>query len=139
MLGRAFECLMNGDERRRTGSFYTPPQLVDQVVHDALRCALPSLPAHALQQPNAPLHLTTSQRDELTNLRILDPACGSGAFLVHILERVADLLAKSGDQRPLHLVRRDILTRSIFGVDRNPVAVWLCELRLWLSVVIECA
>ena len=138
MLGRAFECLMNGDERRRTGSFYTPPQLVEQVVQDALRCALPSLPAHALRQSDAPQHLTTTQRDELTNLRILDPACGSGAFLVHILERVADLMAKCGDPRPLHLIRRDILTRSIFGVDRNPVAVWLCELRLWLSVVIDC-
>jgi hypothetical protein len=43
-----------------------------------------------------------------------------------------------GDPRPIHDLRRTLLTTAIFGVDRNPVAVWLCELRLWLSVVIDC-
>jgi hypothetical protein len=56
---------------------------------------------------------------------------------VHALERVASLRATLGDGRDLSTIRRDVLTRSIFGVDVNPTAVWLCELRLWLSVVIE--
>jgi hypothetical protein len=73
----------------------------------------------------------------LERMAILDPACGSGAFLVHLLERVADLRRQLGDARPLSVVRRDVLSRSIFGVDVNPTAAWLCELRLWLSVVIE--
>ncbi len=138
MLGRAFECLMNADERHRTGSFYTPPMLVDQVVKDALHSALVDLPPQALEHPDTPLHLTADTRNTLTNLRILDPACGSGAFLVHMLECIANLLARSGDTRAIDVIRRDTLVRSIFGVDRNPIAVWLCELRLWLSVVIEC-
>src|ERR1019366_651541 len=73
----------------------------------------------------------------LRGLRVLDPACGSGAFLVYLLERLAALAGAAGDARPVGARRRDILTQSIFGVDVNPTAVWLCELRLWLSVVID--
>ncbi|HYW33106.1 MAG TPA: N-6 DNA methylase [Gemmatimonas sp.] len=141
MLGRAFECLMADDERRGSGSFYTPPLLVDQVVRDALAVALPHVPPDALGSGEAHA-MTSAQRAEtlaaIDGLRVLDPACGSGAFLVHTLEHVAALAAQCGDHRPTHELRRQILTNSIFGVDRNPVAVWLCELRLWLSVVIEC-
>ena len=153
MLGRAFECLMATDERRRSGSFFTPPGLVRQTVTDAMQAAIPALnfsapqfgrlsdqqsTTHADGESFDAVALTPAVVTRLETLHILDPACGSGAFLVHTLERVADLLARAGDKRPTHVVRRDVLTRSIFGVDRNPMAVWLCELRLWLSVVIEC-
>ena len=138
MLGRAFESLMSRDERHRSGSYYTPPALVETVVHDALYAVLPNLPADVFTRREGPLHLPTRTRDALTQLRLLDPACGSGAFLVHALESLASLQARAGDEQPTHLIRRAILARSIFGVDRNPMAVWLCELRLWLSIVIEC-
>lgn len=138
MLGRAFESLMAEDERHRSGSYYTPPTLVETVVHDALVAALPDIPADALTGGDGALHLNPHSRDQLRALRILDPACGSGAFLVHTLERLASLHARMGDPRPIHTLRRELLTQSIFGVDRNPMAVWLCELRLWLSIVIDC-
>ena len=120
MLGRAFESLMAAAERRATGVYYTPHELVARVAEHALSAALQS------PVPNSP-------RD----LRILDPACGSGAFLVYVLERLADLRRADGESGAIAAVRRDVLARSIFGVDLNPTAVWLCELRLWLSVVIE--
>ncbi len=138
MLGRAFESLMAADERHRSGTYYTPPTLVETVVHDALTAAIPSLPADALTASTNPLQLPAKARDALNALRILDPACGSGAFLVHALETLARIEQRAGDPRPAHTIRRDILTQRIFGVDRNPMAVWLCELRLWLSIVIEC-
>lgn len=138
MLGRAFESLMAVDERHQSGTYYTPPALVCSVVHDALRIAIPDLPENAFTNDLAPLALSDAALERITTFRILDPACGSGAFLVYMLERLAALLAQSGDQRPLYEIRRAVLSASIFGVDRNPVAVWLCELRLWLSMVIEC-
>ncbi len=146
MLGRAFECLMASDDRRTSGAFYTPPHLVDQTLRDALRVALAGLPTALLEPGAMPegagVEYPEAQRRAWTarviDLRVLDPACGSGAFLVHTLERLSDILRTLGDPRDVHVVRRDVLTRSLFGVDRNPMAVWLCELRLWLSVVIEC-
>jgi hypothetical protein len=70
-------------------------------------------------------------------VRVLDPACGSGAFLVHLLERLTDALVLAGAAMSRATLKRAVLTGSIFGVDVNPMAVWLCELRLWLSTVID--
>lgn len=156
MLGRAFEGLMADTDRRRSGSFYTPPGLVAHTVRTALTTLFEDIP-HALALFGDPGDGTTSPyhdpiraaasltederaslRERLERLRIIDPACGSGAFLVHMLETLDAMLAALGDARDVHSRRRDLLARTIFGVDRQPIAVWLCELRLWLSVVIEC-
>jgi hypothetical protein len=120
MLGRAFESLMAAPERRTSGAYYTPHELVARVGERVMTAALP-----------------TPTLARVRSLRVLDPACGSGAFLVFVLERLADLRRQLGDPQPLPAIRREVLAHSIFGVDRNPTAVWLCELRLWLSVVIE--
>jgi hypothetical protein len=121
MLGRAFESLMAASERRRTGAFYTPFALVQSVATAGLDAAIGK----------------RATRAQLESLCVLDPACGSGAFLVHALEHIAAALVRAGDTRDTSDIRRSVLTRSIYGVDLNPTAVWLCELRLWLSVVIE--
>ncbi len=119
MLGRAFESLMAVGDRQKTGAFFTPFSLVQHVANCALDEAL------------------GDDRASLERLTVLDPACGSGAFLVHVLERIAARMSDAGDRRDAAALRREVLTRSIFGVDVNPTAVWLCQLRLWLSVIIE--
>jgi len=141
MLGRAFESLMVGRMRRETGAFFTPHELVARVTDEAIGGVLGISLTDLV--PNAdspvPLGITAKEgvRERVSTLRFLDPACGSGAFLVHALERVSDLLRALGDPRPTTVLRRGVLTTSIFGVDLNPTAVWLCQLRLWLSVVID--
>lgn len=146
MLGKAFENLMADDERRATGAYYTPQRLVSQTTNAAIAHALAG--AHATPDDIAALlaadHAPTPTLDHairprLAALRVLDPACGSGAFLVHALDTIATLHTRLGDPRDGGTIRRDVLTRSIFGVDINPTAVWLCELRLWLAVVIDTA
>lgn len=137
MLGRAFESLMASRDRRNTGAFFTPLSLVERVSNGALATALGDPAVAVLEGAEISASDRSAFRDGVTNLAVLDPACGSGAFLVYVLERLADLLARLGDEREVSAIRRDVLTRSIFGVDVNPTAVWLCELRLWLSVVIE--
>ncbi len=119
MLGRAFESLMQPAVRRARGSFYTPPALIDGLASQAFGAAARADDARGADP------------------RVLDPACGSGAFLVHALEALASARIARGDARPVSAVRRDVLARSIFGVDLDPMAVWLCQLRLWLSVVVE--
>ena len=143
MLGKAFESIMAARERRNSGAYFTPQSLVERVTSAALVQALrnagfPDPVVRAAQDEEcAPLPADPALRERLSRLRIIDPACGSGAFLVHALERVARVHARLGDTRDVVEIRRAVLTRTIFGVDRNPFAVWLCELRLWLSMVIE--
>ncbi len=143
MLGKSFEALMASSDRKTTGAFYTPQPLVDQLTSSGLVRALSSQDAGSDTIARAlageipsPLARTTII-EKIGKIRVLDPSCGSGAFLVHTLETLSSLCTRLGDVRPLHTIRRSILTSSIFGVDINPTAVWLCELRLWLSMAIE--
>ena len=140
MLGKAFESLMASQDRKSTGSFYTPRSLVARVTDAALARVLRTSPdtCHAGSVAELSQIARALLRARAEELTVLDPACGSGAFLVYALERLAALRRALGDERPTSDVRRDVLMRSIFGVDKNPTAVRLCELRLWLSVVIEC-
>jgi hypothetical protein len=144
MMGKAFESLMNRRSRHGSGAFYTPQVMVEHVTHAALVHAISADGGVTEDQVDAALRGTlagvrTSQRllARLRSLRLLDPACGSGAFLVHALERIADLRAGAGDTGSVVELRRQVLCSSIFGVDVNPTAVWLCEMRLWLSIVID--
>ena len=143
MLGRAFESLMASKDRRASGTFYTPRALVASAFDAALDSVIAPAPYAAqltsLRAGDAGPCVATELHDRLANLRIIDPACGSGAFLVHALEELATLRARCGDRRDPGALRRDVLARQLFGIDRAPTAVWLCELRLWLAVVVETA
>lgn len=143
MLGRAFESLMASRDRRESGAFYTPQALVERTTEAALDQWL------ATHQVDEPLRARVLRRDTLdaadcalihpllAKVRLLDPACGTGAFLVHALDRLTDSLCAAGDPLPRAHLKRRVLTRSVFGVDINPMAVWLCELRLWLSTIVD--
>lgn len=133
MLGRVFEGVMDPEERHASGTYYTPPPLVDALLGDALaawlsrRLGIPLGEAEdRLLDPDGVVHSV------MRDIRILDPAVGSGAFLVAALRRLSGL-----DPEPLSLAqrRRRILASSLHGVDRNPNAVRLTELRLWLELL----
>jgi hypothetical protein len=142
MLGRAFESLMASDDRRNTGAFYTPAAMIRHITDLAFDAAITGTTERAtLEEARAgrvaDAAAAARLRAWLDDLRILDPACGTGAFLVHAMTELSRLMAAAHDERSEHTRRRAVLARSIFGVDINPTAVWLCELRLWLSVVVD--
>ncbi|MGQ0702305.1 MAG: Eco57I restriction-modification methylase domain-containing protein [Gemmatimonadales bacterium] len=131
MLGRVFEGVMAPGERHATGSYYTPAALVEAVLREALAAWL----ARRLRIPDAQAERRIAEPDSLTRsafrgLRLLDPAAGSGAFLLGALRLLAG--PERGRVRPARL--RTVLTTSVYGVDLNPAAVRLAELRLWLEV-----
>jgi hypothetical protein len=140
MLGRVFEGVMDPAERRSSGSFYTPAALVREIVRAGLEAALVhrfGLSAGAAERwvrrgdpPPAP------RRPDLRRLAVLDPAVGSGAFLLGALEELTQLRRAAGDG-PLCAVRREVVAHSLFGVDVNLTAVRLAELRIWLALVAE--
>lgn len=142
MLGKVFEALMHSGNRKSHGVYYTPQHFVERITSLAFVTALRDyLSADSvdrlLHAQDCAAEAHPRALEALRRLRILDPACGSGAFLVHALERVTHLRITLGDPVAVSEIRRSVLTRSVFGVDSNPTAVWLCQLRLWLSAVID--
>lgn len=136
MLGKVFESLMAADERAASGSFYTPREIVDAVTARAIEEWLTEGHRQRLEQ-----HCPEEARrliGRLERVTVIDPACGSGAFLLSalgVIERLfLRLSAVAGAPIPDNL-RQQIVERSLFGVDRKPEAVRLCELRLWLAIV----
>jgi SAM-dependent methyltransferase len=140
VLGRVFEGLMAPTQRGDTGSFYTPAPVVNRVVREALGeylgGAVPGVDAAGLDRSawrNLPAPHRHQVRRSLERLRVLDPACGSGAFLLGALHHLAAATtAVSG--RPEPVVRREIVARSLHGVDLLDDAALLCSLRLWLAL-----
>ena len=133
MLGRVFEGLMVSDERRATGTFYTPARVVDRIVAAGTASLLAERLALGLGETERRL----SERDPglgttLRSVRVLDPAVGSGAFLLGALELFGRV---RGAHETGPGLRREILRRQLFGIDLSAEAVRLAELRLWLAAV----
>ena len=150
MLGKVFEGLMTTSLRGSTGAFFTPRALVDRLVDGALSAFLtraaacdPDLSRQLLagEAPELDSDLRARLVAALARLRVLDPAVGSGAFLLAALnrvERLRDFLEGQSDDSTARFNRRQaIIQRSLHGVDINGAAVRLCELRLWLALVVD--
>lgn len=134
MLGRVFEGVMAPEVRRSSGTFYTPTALVSLVL-DAAFVALVAgrLPCGEAEAERRIGAADPSAMRVLASLTLLDPAVGSGAFLLGALER----LAAGCEGRRAAARKRLVLQRNLFGVDQSAAAVRLTELRLWLAVVAD--
>jgi hypothetical protein len=124
--------LQPGEERRKSGSHYTPRALTEPIVANTLKPILEQFGP----KPTA---------EQILSLKICDPAMGSGAFLVEVCRQLADLLVvaetteetnhkdtKDTKEIPIIQARRKIAQRCLYGVDKNPFAVNLAKLSLWL-------
>ncbi|WP_422098450.1 Eco57I restriction-modification methylase domain-containing protein [Variovorax sp.] len=125
-----------GNARKTTGSYYTPDSLVQLLLDSALE---PVISDKLAGHPSGQTAI-----DALLSLTVVDPACGSGHFLLAAARRIATHLARvmaesSGGGQPTpadyrHALRQ-VVGRCIFGVDLNPMAVELCKVSLWLEAV----
>src|SRR5205807_2229244 len=138
MLGRVFEGVMDPAERRASGSYYTPASLVREIVRAGLAAILVHRFGLAPMAAERWLHHgdPPDARPDLRRVAVLDPAVGSGAFLLGALEELTQLRCAAGE-RPTATVRRDVVAHSLFGVDLKLTAVRLTELRLWLALVAD--
>ena len=122
-----------GSDRKTTGSYYTPDQLVQLLIVSAL---LPVI-ADRLSKASTP----EEKEQALLAIQVLDPACGSGHFLLAAARRLALELARirAGDEEPSEELRqeclREVVAHCIYGVDKNPMAVELCKVALWIEAV----
>jgi hypothetical protein len=133
-IGVGVPYLQPTDERRRSGSHYTPRSLTEPIVRYALEPAFERIGA-------------TASPEAVLSLKVLDPACGSGAFLVEACRQLGARLEQAWDihkaEKPtippdedeLIHARRLVAQRCLYGVDRNPLAVDLARLSLWLATL----
>jgi len=121
------------DERRRSGSHYTPRELTEPIVRTTLRPILEDLGAKP-------------KPEQILALKVCDPAMGSGAFLVETCRQLAEQLVKAygvhgrptdvpPDEDILLYAQRQVAQHSLYGVDKNPFAVDLGKLSLWLATL----
>lgn len=119
--------LKKGDERSRTGSHYTPDELVQPLIKHSLDYLIEDKLKEADPQK------------ALLDLRVADIACGSGHILLAAARRIATELAivRTGEEQPsptaYRKALRDVIRNCIYGVDVNPLAVELCKVALWLE------
>ncbi len=164
MLGRIFENLITEEEMRREGTVYTPRPVVQFMCREALvpyltrKAGLSENEARDLLVSDEALTKVAEERgtgealalarridEAVRKLRAIDPAVGSGAFLLGLmselvrLRRLAHLITEGREPEPgrLREWRLEMIERSLFGVDVNPTAIELCRLRLWLSLLTE--
>ena len=144
-----------GNARKTTGSYYTPDSLVQELIKSALDPVIqeklgasnaapphptgPSVPRE--KEPVGSFSHSTSvpgPEEALLSIAVIDPACGSGHFLLAAARRLAEALAsfrsdgglRDGDYRR---ALREVISRCIYGVDLNPMAVELARTALWLE------
>ncbi|MDE2753860.1 MAG: N-6 DNA methylase, partial [Gemmatimonadota bacterium] len=132
--GRSFSFAGAGESRghgrKTTGSYYTPDELVQLLLASALD---PVIDRTISTHPERPT-------DALLDLAIVDPACGSGHFLLAAARRLADRIARiqtGGTATPDDYQRalREVVRRCIYGVDMNPLAVEICKVGLWMESI----
>lgn len=122
-----------GNERKTTGSYYTPSSLIQVLLDSALD---PVTEDRLKGKQDA-----AQQEQALLELKVCDPACGSGHFLIAAAHRIAGHLAevRVGDNEPspneTRRALRDVIRHCIYGVDINPMAVELCKVNLWLESI----
>jgi len=131
LMGDANSAKAKGSQRKLTGSYYTPAELV----HELIKSALEPVMAQAVKANPA------DPRRALLDLKILDPACGSGHFLLAAARRLAADIARieAGADSPDEIIRqhalREVVQHCIYGIDRNPLAVELCRTALWIETI----
>jgi type I restriction-modification system DNA methylase subunit len=120
-----------GSARKLTGSYYTPDELVQELIKSTLE---PVIKERLQEKPENP-------SEAILSIKVIDPACGSGHFLLSAARRLADQLSRieAGAEQPgekeFQHAMRQVIGHCVFGVDLNPMAVELCRIALWLESV----
>ena len=159
LVPRGAMILQPSDERRSSGSHYTPRELTAPIVEETLRPVLDRLAGGAVPLerraavaaegqpvPGRLAGTAVPRPAELLELKVCDPAMGSGAFLVETCRQLAERLLDSWKLhggRPevpegedeIVFARRLVAQRCLYGVDRNPMAVDLAKMSLWLATL----
>lgn len=158
LLGKVFENLLgtynpetSETARKDSGSFYTPRQIVsfmiDESIKNYLSKSVKSISNDDLQNlfdDSIDYYENDNKTriiDSLKKIKVLDPACGSGAFPMGALQRIVHLIRKCGgitqNQTAIYTLKLELIENCLYGVDIQPIAVQICKLRFFISLICE--
>jgi adenine-specific DNA-methyltransferase len=153
MLGKVFENLLEENLRKGTGSFYTPREIVQYMVTESLKQYLRDKTdiseekiSAVLEEYHNECEVSEDEAEKIDNalkeVRVVDPACGSGAFLVGLLQEIAHIRhycqrCYQTQPQTYYQIKKEIIRDSIYGVDLDGGAVDIARLRFWLSMVVD--
>lgn len=158
MLGKVFENLLEENLRKGKGTYYTPREIVHYMCHESLINYLASevnldqdvirnfLDREQSLEKKETLSFAIREKakeidEKLSDIKVLDPACGSGAFLVGMLHEVINarlsLNRELGRSLSEYELKKATIQNNIYGVDIDPGATEIAKLRLWLTLVVD--
>ena len=154
LLGRVFENLLadyNPDTqqsaRKSTGSYYTPREIVDYMVDESLKayltgeCQNNEDEVDSLFADGQVSSSSVAEKidNDLRSVKVLDPACGSGAFPMGILLRITELIGHlEGEKFNRYETKLQLLKDCIYGIDIQAIAMLICKLRFFISLICDC-
>ena len=155
LLGRVFENLLaeynpetQESARKATGSFYTPREIVEYMVEESLIAYLSDECGndademrHLVKDEETPLIIDSNKViADLKKIKILDPACGSGAFPMGILLKITDIIEQLTPQEHFNRyeTKLEIIKNCIYGIDIQAIAMLICKLRFFISLICDC-
>ncbi len=150
MLGKVFENLLKVKDRKSKGSYYTPREIVHYMCQESLINYLEtgvgikkdSIEKFIKHESSIKLPKQIEENKEkidklLANIKIVDPAAGSGAFLVGMMTEIIKARSALNLNYKNYKLKRDCIENSLYGVDIDPSAIDICQLRLWLSLIVD--
>ena len=151
LLGKVFENLLGAynpetkeTARNQSGSFYTPREVVNYMVDESLVAYLGDTPIvrsllsddFVYESEKAAEYKSIAAK--LKSIKILDPACGSGAFPMGLLNRIVDVLEKISPEASLYQLKLALIENCIYGIDIQSIAVQISKLRFFISLICDC-
>ena len=151
LLGKVFENLLGAynpetkeTARNQSGSFYTPREIVNYMVDESLISYLGNTAfVRSLFSPEFVYDKTKEAdykaiADKLKSIKILDPACGSGAFPMGLLNRMIDILCHITPDENIYEMKLAIIENCIYGSDIQSIAAQITKLRFFISLICNC-
>ncbi len=151
LLGKVFENLLGAynpetqeTARNQSGSFYTPREIVNFMVDESLIAYLGktelvrSLFGHDFQFDPSKTEQYKEVADKLKAIKILDPACGSGAFPMGILNRMVEIFERIQPDANVYELKLSIIENCLYGSDIQSIAAQITKLRFFISLICNC-
>ncbi len=134
--------VLAGHERKTTGSYYTPTELINELLDSALEPVVRRTIKQARRRARANEKDPQKAAEQaLLDIKVCDPASGSGHFLIAAAHRMARHFSRirTGEEEAApeayRAALRDVISHCIYGVDINPMAVELCKVSLWMEAL----